>query len=346
VQRDGELLMSQEKFVNDVEYRPAFPRSTPPTQKLNPKEHTGYRSGTGALLWALKTRMDFASKVSELKRADASPTVADHKALNKVISEMRCTAKQCLHFRRFPAGCSRKWRLILFTDASFNKREDEKSFSQLGYIICLAEDRHDTLDGIVHVLDWASKRAQRVCKSTFKAEILGATAGYEEAIKIARWVHEMESDVMDSRDPTARLLRDLADSGSPYCPVDALTDAKSVYDSLYSTKEATPTDKDCILYIRWLREQLAAGTIRGLGWVCTHDMLADVLTKGTIDPKQIRMAANGYISLKYSYLMNGTAMCVAKGLPPAKRNKPDDPVGIAFLMNVPTPFFTVYNDDE
>jgi hypothetical protein len=39
-------------------------------------------------------------------------------------------------------------------------------------------------------------------------------------------------------------------------------------------------------------------------------------------------------------------MCVAKGLPPAKRNKPDDPVGIAFLMNVPTPFFTVYNDDE
>ena len=151
---------------------------------------------------------------------------------------------------------------------------------------------------------------------------------------------------MDSRDPTARLLRDLADSGSPYCPVDALTDAKSVYDSLYSTKEATPTDKDCILYIRWLREQLAAGTIRGLGWVCTHDMLADVLTKGTIDPKQIRMAANGYISLKYSYLMNGTAMCVAKGLPPAKSHKADDPVGIAFLMNVPTPFFTVYNDDE
>ena len=215
-----------------------------------------------------------------------------------------------------------------------DKKEDLKDFSQLGYIICIAQDNPPTLDGPVHVLDWASKRAQRVCKSTFKAEILGATSGYEEAIQISRWMHEMESDVMDSPDPTRQLLAELADAGSSFCPIDALTDCKSVYDSLYGTKEPTPTDKDCILYLRWLREQLAAGIVRGLGWCCAHDMLADVLTRGMIDPGPIRMAANGWLQLKYSFLLNGTSLDTWKGLPPPKKHRPDDPIGLAFLAAV------------
>ena len=95
--------------------------------------------GTGALLWILRTRPDFAAEVSELKRADAAPTHGDRRKPNATMRKFKESTGQCLHLRKVSAGVTKR-KLVVFADASFNARNESKSSSKIGYVVLLAPD--------------------------------------------------------------------------------------------------------------------------------------------------------------------------------------------------------------
>ena len=66
------------------------------------------------------------------------------------------------------------------------------------------------------MLEWSSKKAVRVIKSTLGCEAVAQTAAVEAAIKIAGWLHELDSAYV----VTKKELRDRSSSGGFCYPVD------------------------------------------------------------------------------------------------------------------------------
>ena len=66
-------------------------------------------------------------------------------------------------------------------------------------------------------------------------------------------------------------------------PLDAGVDARSVFDSVTASQVRTPNDKQLLLHARALRELLEDKAVDVLYWFDTEDMLADGMTKGSID---------------------------------------------------------------
>ena len=70
-------------------------------------------------------------------------------------------------------------------------------------------------------------------------------------------------------------------------PLDAGVDARSVFDSATAQVIRTPADKQLMLHVRALREQLEDGLIDVFYWIDTEDMLPDGMTKGSIDRRPL-----------------------------------------------------------
>ena len=64
---------------------------------------------------------------------------------------------------------------------------------------------------------------------------------------------------------------------------DACVDAKAVFDGITAQCPRTPADKPLFLHALAMREYLEAGWVDRLWWIDTLAMLADGMTKGSID---------------------------------------------------------------
>ena len=60
------ITQSQKKFVEAIPYAPIPPRKKkiPSTTPCDEQQHKSFRSGTGACIWTLRTRMDKAAEIS------------------------------------------------------------------------------------------------------------------------------------------------------------------------------------------------------------------------------------------------------------------------------------------
>ena len=67
------------------------------------------------------------------------------------------------------------------------------------------------------------------------------------------------------------------------------------------------TEASLVAHLLWLRELLRIGALRELQWIDTRDMLADALTKGTIDRKALYHAMNGYMHYAHDCLRHHAA---------------------------------------
>ena len=70
---------------------------------------------------------------------------------------------------------------------------------------------------------------------------------------------------------------------------DACVDAKAVYDGITADCPKSPADKPLFLHALAMREYLEAGWVDRLWWLDTLAMLADGMTKGSIDREAIIM---------------------------------------------------------
>lgn len=112
----------------------------------------------------------------------------------------------------------------------------------------------------------------------------------------------------------------MTENGGFALPLDMLCDAKSLYDVVTLPREPTPTDSSALLWLCWLREQLASGVVRQWGWCSTEDMIADGLTK-RMSQDAIFQAMKGSFKSKYAILLGGKLIDSWKGAPPPKNQK-------------------------
>ena len=87
-------------------------------------------------------------------------------------------------------------------------------------------------------------------------------------------------------------MAQLLDSGSLEPPVEAVIDARSVFDCLAASDMGDLVEGSLKLHVLALRERLLSGTISALWWTDTRDMLADGLTKGAVPRDQLLLASN------------------------------------------------------
>mgnify|MGYP003328543848 CR=1 FL=1 len=66
-------------------------------------------------------------------------------------------------------------------------------------------------------------------------------------------------------------------------PHDAAVDAKAVFDGVTAEQPKTPAEKPLFLHALAMREYLESGHVDRLWWFDTLAMLADGMTKGSID---------------------------------------------------------------
>lgn len=312
---------NQENFVREIPFAPVPPKGRPKGSPCNTPEHRTYRSGTGACIWSLRTRLDAAAEVPILQSAAAAPTLEDLFQLNKVVKKLHDSASQRLVFNHLSGA---NLRLLVLHDASFQSRTDPKSRTQLGLLILLIHDADESVGPAVQILHWGSKKSDRATKSTLNAECVGQTLGIEEGLRIAGWLHELSSD----KPLSVKELRDLQMKNGFMYPIDCGTDAKSLYDCIGAFKEPCPSDCGSILWLRWIREQYEYRCVRGLGWFSNQDMLADVLTKpGSPLVETLRsVMEKGVWEPRFSSIMNGLVMEPHKGLPAPKSQKNQEAV--------------------
>ena len=70
-------------------------------------------------------------------------------------------------------------------------------------------------------------------------------------------------------------------------------DALSVVAAVTATFIKTPADNGVLVHVQYLRELLDKGILHAIIWQDTRDMLADGMTKGSVDRKGIHDAMSG-----------------------------------------------------
>jgi hypothetical protein len=154
-------------------------------------------------------------------------------------------------------------KIVGYTDASFRNTEDSTK-SVAGRVLFLV----DCKTGKCSPISWKSKTIQQVCKSVKSAETRSLDLGMEEGIFQAQMFYEIMTGKTGNQ-----------------IPVCMKTDSKTLYDSLKSTKQVE--EKTIRHLIAWQKQQIEEKNIDKVDWVCSEDMLADVLTKKNVQSESI-----------------------------------------------------------
>eukprot|EP00973_Karenia_brevis_P066457 9238092-Karenia_brevis.AAC.1 len=136
--------------------------------------------------------------------------------------------------------------------------------------------------GVVHLLDSVCKSHRLTLGSSYGAELLAASHGYDDAYPTIIATIEMRDGVLP-----AGMLKKIGNMGGVPLKVILTVDAESVFKSIASRDLQTPAAKTLLGHVCWLREVLQLGMIESIQWCDTRDMAADGHTKGVIDRKAL-----------------------------------------------------------
>jgi hypothetical protein len=135
---------------------------------------------------------------------------------------------------------------------------------------------------------------RRVVRSTFVAEALAACDALDQGIVLAQTLHEMYTG-----NTSAYGSRHLRENGGYKIPMVLYIDALSVFAAATAVFIKIPADQSVLCHLHYLREMLEYDVLRLLVWVDTRDMLADGLTKGSVDRTVLRDAMDGTVMLTH-----------------------------------------------
>ena len=137
------------------------------------------------------------------------------------------------------------------------------------------------------MLDYYCRKQHRRVRSTFTAELYNMIDITNFSLVIASLLTEVTMGAM-----SAERLCDAADVGRFAFPVESVVDARSVFDALASSPVKPPEDKSMLLHLLKFREWLDLGVVRALWWCDTDDMVADAMTKGSVDREAVLRLCN------------------------------------------------------
>ncbi|OLP96995.1 Major facilitator superfamily domain-containing protein 6 [Symbiodinium microadriaticum] len=180
----GEVTVSMKEYHQNLkEVRLPSSRRRDPDASLTPGEHKQLRALVGSLQWLVaQVRFDAGFLLSALQAE--TPTVNTLLKINQLIKLFKETGDFELRFRPLDL---RNAGILVVTDASLGNvtrtgavgsQPLERVYSQSCYCVLLAEASLMRGEkGRFTVLDHRSHRLQRVCRSTFAAELLGVEEG-------------------------------------------------------------------------------------------------------------------------------------------------------------------------
>ena len=79
-----------------------------------------------------------------------------------------------------------------------------------------------------------------------------------------------------------------------------VTDADSVYRSVTAQQVKAPAERSLLIHLQWLREFLDRKTFSCIAWCDTRDMVADALTKGSVDRSLLQGVMQGHLQVAHA----------------------------------------------
>jgi hypothetical protein len=188
---DGTITIDQNEYVDKIDETPTKNLDADETGNLRGKSASYLSEKVGSMLYATtNTRPLSAFDVSYLGSRCKAPTKADASHANKVIRIMK-TQTTPITFRRI--GSSPTLKGLVFVspqDAGWASRADASS--QAGNLILVAAP--GILDGAevsVNLLDWATAKIKRVCRSSLGCETMSAVQAMDALEYYLCLVHQM-----------------------------------------------------------------------------------------------------------------------------------------------------------
>ena len=262
---------------------------------LTPGEMKQLRALVGSLQWLVaQVRVDMGFQLSVLQAETA--TVGTLLRANNLVKEFKGTSEFVLKFH--PLNLEGVG-IVVVSDASLgNVNRDggegdqpmKRIFSQACYSVLLAE--RSLLSGGTGrftLLDHRSHRLQRVCRSTFAAELMGI----EEAFDVGQYCRGHWAEVLGYN-----LGHRGVDCILNLVGLVVVTDAKDCYDKGNSDTPSYGSQKSLAFSVGWLRNMLGRPNT-SLRWTATENMFIDCGTK-QMDPQHFRRTLEaGEWSSKY-----------------------------------------------
>ena len=258
---DG-IEMNQDNFCNSIEEIKINDKKNT-DRDLTREEYAQFRGAVGKLNWLQEsTRPDLSFDNLLMSMKSRNAKVSDVNKLNKIIRKAKAEEEENkLVFHRIDKF--ENLQVHAFCDASY-KTQDDKVRSVEGRILFLTNGKKAS------PILWKSRKISRVCDSTKTAETLAADKATDDAIYLARMIHEIYT----------------GNKSMKQIPVEVFTDSKPLYESIHSTKQVER--KSIRHVVQMMKDSLARGEVRKFHWVSTKDQLADLLTKDSANGEAVK----------------------------------------------------------
>ena len=269
--------VKQLKTINDAEYSVSHA-----TDAVSVATYASFRSLLGAIAWLTQTMLPICVYVAFLQRQAENPTVGDVKKLNRLLRWIKSNLTQIgIRFHELVGPL----RLVSVSDSAFKAQEYE-GLAMRGAIIMLVSARTDLpVDSPWEcvVLDWFSRKHTHVVRSTFAAELHSMLDSAGLAILLnATW-----TEIFSKQKLNPAMIAQMQDEGRLQLPMDLFIDAKSVRDAIAADQIKVPAEKTLYIHVLAGRDLLDRKLFERLIWIDTKDMIADGMTKGSIDRKAL-----------------------------------------------------------
>ncbi|CAE7799125.1 pol, partial [Symbiodinium sp. CCMP2456] len=158
----------------------------------------------------------------------------------------------------------------------------------------------------LQVLEFTTKKQSKVWRSTFAAELYSSL----DLLGVACVINAAITEVLQGPKTAAQLV-EMQESGNHSLLLDAVIDARSVWQSAASD-EPKCGDQLVALHLHKLREIIRTFVDRYV-WCDTRSMLADGLTKGIIDRQPLRrLAAEGIWMIEQALEIHQQRSCATE----------------------------------
>ena len=283
-QQDGEVVLDQTKFIAAIKEM-EVPKQ-PSEDLLSEFLRRQFLSLLMTVAYAMLTRIDAAVYVTALQRECHKAKVIHVKRLNLIVRWLQKNPRGLRYAKmQYPDA------LVQFSDSGFQARaEDGLSVRGMVSLRMHSSDIKQSSKAIVvHLLEYCSKGQRHVTRSTFSSELFAGTDAIDAGLLSRLALHELKFGSLD-----ANVAREILE-GKRESPIQlhAILDAKSVTAAVAAPVLKTPAEAPLMVHIRWLREHLSRRTFSELWWTDTRSMLADALTKGSIDRSALIQLMNG-----------------------------------------------------
>ena len=273
-QSDGSYVLHQHHYVEQLRPMGLDSMKALDVETDAPEHMIGpYVSLTCAMAWVLVTAPVIAVYIGALQRHLKAPKVKHLFDANRVLRYLKLRKPKLVH--RALKGLV---RLVVVADAAFAALDTE-GLALRGYFILLISDAgNGFLGGLLHILDYISRKQQHVCRSTFAAELFALLDACGAGSKVLLCLEESITGPQSATE----LARE-QDNSELAINMEAVTDAKSVFDVVVNVKAVRASEVYLLIHILKLRELIRLRVLKKLWWTDTRDMITDGLTKGSVD---------------------------------------------------------------